>query len=65
MSTLQVSGTIFFLVAMIAASSAVAAFLTALFGAGATAIYTVVTISSARRLEGGHQQPSYVRYHQD
>lgn len=61
-----VSGLAFFLIAVIGAISVLASFLLALYGAGATAIYSMATLSPGTRLQYGRRRPrNNLRYHMD
>ena len=64
-----VSGLAFFVIAAIGALSVISGFLLALYGAGATAVYSLATISPNSRIAfGGRRRPGnlrYQRYHYD
>jgi hypothetical protein len=59
-----VSGLAFFVIAALGALSVIAGFLLTLYGAGATAIYSIATINPGMRLRAGRRRPGNLHYHQ-
>lgn len=61
-----ISGLAFFVIAALGALSVVSGFLLALYGAGATAVYSIATINPGMRLGAGRRRryPGNLHYHQ-
>lgn len=61
-----ISGLAFFVIAAIGALSVISGFLLALYGAGATAVYSIATMSPNVRIGAGpRRRASNLRYHYD
>ncbi len=59
-----ISGLAFFVIALVGALSVISAFLLALYGAGATAVYSIATIAPNRRIgAGSRRRPGNLGYH--
>lgn len=65
--TSMLSGALFFVVAMSAASAMVATFIGGMYGAAVGGVYAIAQGASNARLEGGRgqQRPQHVRYNED